>query len=444
LATFEELFWVVMGFAFMSVPGAAFLDASTVEMLGEQRDAYGKFRLWGAVGFGAGAGLFGVVDKYWGWQYPFYLYGGVAVTQAWLVATTPDFLGRIKKERGAREQHLLAMRHPARSRSSIPVSQAFDAVGPADDDIKQHLLANASGDGNSYGSVGGGDREGKESISEQQHSVSSPGLKEFIANSSNAAAGALPNGERHHLPLTPPAPHTPQGSPALGLHSSNSESSLLSSSLLTDDGRGGQVFPGSSAYGSSYGGDDSMSEPMNTSLNLRGGSSATRTPETNCVNTPPTHLSGVAEDHVYSNLGGGGDSDNREDADTDEEAEMVKGCDGKMKKKGSRPCADLFCTPHYLLFMFAVTVMGIGCTSLGAFLQLFLKDIGANNFLIGLSVTAQTVPEVPLFWFSERMLKCMGARLMLVVGMAGFVLRSWLTSIIPNHQPYWILPVQVS
>ena len=32
---------------------------------------------------------------------------------------------------------------------------------------------------------------------------------------------------------------------------------------------------------------------------------------------------------------------------------------------------------------------------------------------------------------------------MLAVGMAGFVLRSWLTAAIPDGEPIWILPIQV-
>jgi len=62
----------VIVYAFFFAPALPIIDRSVLEILGPDRDQYGKQRLWGAIGWGALAPLAGLVVDKWGLQIAFY------------------------------------------------------------------------------------------------------------------------------------------------------------------------------------------------------------------------------------------------------------------------------------------------------------------------------------------------------------------------------------
>jgi PPP family 3-phenylpropionic acid transporter len=76
LMTFGNNFWgLVPGvflYAFFFAPALPLIDRSVLEILGPDRDQYGKQRLWGAVGWGALAPIAGIVVDSWNLKWAFY------------------------------------------------------------------------------------------------------------------------------------------------------------------------------------------------------------------------------------------------------------------------------------------------------------------------------------------------------------------------------------
>lgn len=75
--TFNSLLPIIILYAIFLAPIIPLLDNSILELLGKGATSYGKFRLWGAVGWGAAAPLIGLVVEGYGleWAFPIFLIG---------------------------------------------------------------------------------------------------------------------------------------------------------------------------------------------------------------------------------------------------------------------------------------------------------------------------------------------------------------------------------
>jgi PPP family 3-phenylpropionic acid transporter len=75
--TFTSLLPIIVLYAIFIAPIIPFLDNSILELLGKESTNYGKFRLWGAVGWGVAAPLIGLVVEQTGleWAFPIFLAG---------------------------------------------------------------------------------------------------------------------------------------------------------------------------------------------------------------------------------------------------------------------------------------------------------------------------------------------------------------------------------
>jgi MFS family permease len=71
--------------AFFSSPVATLQDSAVLHMLGKQRDEYGQFRMWGTIGWGIGAIVFGVVLDKVGLTWMFWIYAGLMLVNLLLV-----------------------------------------------------------------------------------------------------------------------------------------------------------------------------------------------------------------------------------------------------------------------------------------------------------------------------------------------------------------------
>lgn len=72
--SFALLIPIVVAYAFFGAPIAPLVDSNVVELLGARKDEYGRQRLWGAVGWGVGAPLVGLLTERNGLQWAFYCY----------------------------------------------------------------------------------------------------------------------------------------------------------------------------------------------------------------------------------------------------------------------------------------------------------------------------------------------------------------------------------
>ena len=96
---------------------------------------------------------------------------------------------------------------------------------------------------------------------------------------------------------------------------------------------------------------------------------------------------------------------------------------------------------RWLVFLFTVFVGGIGLSLSLNFLPLYMREIGADLTLVGLSITAATLSELPILAFGGALLVYLGPRRMLILSLLAYALRMALYPLIAV--PEWILPVQL-
>ncbi len=84
------------------------------------------------------------------------------------------------------------------------------------------------------------------------------------------------------------------------------------------------------------------------------------------------------------------------------------------------------------VFLAAVFLMGICNTFIFSYFALFMDAIGADEGLIGLSVAAASLSELPIFFLSAWLIRQFTARGVLTIALSMFALRSLLTSFISD------------
>lgn len=97
--------------------------------------------------------------------------------------------------------------------------------------------------------------------------------------------------------------------------------------------------------------------------------------------------------------------------------------------------------PVWLGFLLAIFLVGIGSSFIHNYTALFVTDLGGGEGLYGLSIAVAGVSELPVFFFSARLIQRFSARGVLIIGFVTFALRLLLISIIPA--PEWIILPQL-
>ena len=102
---------------------------------------------------------------------------------------------------------------------------------------------------------------------------------------------------------------------------------------------------------------------------------------------------------------------------------------------------SLLSNPSWPLFLFTVFVFGIGTSVIHNFLFLYMNDLEASKTLMGLSLMFATISELPILYFSDRLLNRFGATRMMIFSMSFLVLRLFAYSFIRN--PALVLIIQL-
>ena len=85
---------------------------------------------------------------------------------------------------------------------------------------------------------------------------------------------------------------------------------------------------------------------------------------------------------------------------------------------------ELLSDSRWFLFLGVVFICGAGGSVITNFLFLYMSDMGAPQSLMGLALSVATLGELPVLFFSGWMLRRWGARGLLVIGMAAYVVRA--------------------
>ena len=98
-------------------------------------------------------------------------------------------------------------------------------------------------------------------------------------------------------------------------------------------------------------------------------------------------------------------------------------------------------SPRWLVFLTVAFCGGMALSMIGNFLFIFLRELGADKFLLGLTLTFATLSELPVLYFSDRLLRRWGAQRLMSAAMLFYAIRALAYSFI--LVPWLALPIQL-
>lgn len=112
----------------------------------------------------------------------------------------------------------------------------------------------------------------------------------------------------------------------------------------------------------------------------------------------------------------------------------------KPKEVSSQGSLRGFVTQRRLILFIASAIpLWVAWNGLNAFLNVYLKDMGATSATIGLVSAVTAMAEMPAMYFGSILLRRLGFKRMLVVSYACYALRMFFYSLIPS--PIWAVLV---
>jgi len=97
--------------------------------------------------------------------------------------------------------------------------------------------------------------------------------------------------------------------------------------------------------------------------------------------------------------------------------------------------------PSLLFLLFCVFLVSLGATTIWNFYSTYLKDNGASDSLVGYGLSFQGLCELPIFYFSARIILRLGLKTTLIITVLATVIRMTLYYFIKN--PIATLPVEL-
>ena len=97
--------------------------------------------------------------------------------------------------------------------------------------------------------------------------------------------------------------------------------------------------------------------------------------------------------------------------------------------------------PSLLFLLFCVFLVSLGSTTIWNFYSAYLKENGASDSLVGYGLSFQGLCELPIFYFSARIILKLGLKTTLVITVLATVIRMTLYHLINN--PIATLPVEL-
>jgi PPP family 3-phenylpropionic acid transporter len=85
-----------------------------------------------------------------------------------------------------------------------------------------------------------------------------------------------------------------------------------------------------------------------------------------------------------------------------------------------------------LIFLIILFLYGMACSPVNAYMNLYFKELGADNSQIGIAYTIQALSELPFFIIGNRLLQHFGSRLVIIFSMTIMVLRMSIYAFIPS------------
>jgi PPP family 3-phenylpropionic acid transporter len=96
---------------------------------------------------------------------------------------------------------------------------------------------------------------------------------------------------------------------------------------------------------------------------------------------------------------------------------------------------------QWLLFLAGTFTGGMCMAIISNFLFLYMNDLGASKTMMGLSLTFATLSELPIFFYSNRLINRWGARGLMLIALLAYIVRALAYTVI--FEPWMFLAVQL-
>ena len=101
----------------------------------------------------------------------------------------------------------------------------------------------------------------------------------------------------------------------------------------------------------------------------------------------------------------------------------------------------LLTNPHWVLFLIVAFAGGLSLAALNNFFFPYMSELGASESTMGLALTVGTISEIPIVFFSNRLVKRLGSYRLLILSMVLTSLRMFLFAV--STSPSFTLIVQL-
>lgn len=95
---------------------------------------------------------------------------------------------------------------------------------------------------------------------------------------------------------------------------------------------------------------------------------------------------------------------------------------------------DVFGNPVLIFLLICVALISAGATTIWNFYSIYMKENGASAALVGYGISLQGLCELPLFYFSARIIKKFGIKNTLLITVSATTLRLFLYSVVKDPQ----------
>ncbi len=113
----------------------------------------------------------------------------------------------------------------------------------------------------------------------------------------------------------------------------------------------------------------------------------------------------------------------------------------KAKTPALKQISHLLGNAQLLKILIAVTFISIAATTIWNFYSLYMKENGATAKIVGYGLALQGLCELPLFYFSAKIIQYFGLKKTLLITLLATAVRMWLYSTIKN--PQWALCIEI-
>ena len=103
--------------------------------------------------------------------------------------------------------------------------------------------------------------------------------------------------------------------------------------------------------------------------------------------------------------------------------------------------SSLLSDPQLLKILIATVFISIAATTIWNFYSIYMKENGATAKIVGYGLALQGLCELPLFYFSAKIINYFGLKKTLLISLLATALRMWLYSTVKD--PYWALSIEV-